>query len=345
MSVSPALPMPTLSPTRAFPPLDPSVDPEFDPGIHLALEHPEQIFSLADLGYEMATIAAAPSPVAATSCFRVLSDAGVAALQGVVEALEPYCRNLQRISRAVCGGVYQSRFLRGLCLNKEVAAHCSQLMDLELHPHSLPHQLGHLNYTPKTPGENIDKWHVDTLRFDYVLFVTDPKDVAGGEFQYFKGTAREMAALATSGAPFPEDRIVSPAMPGPGYAVLQQGNMVVHRAKGLDHSVMNKAEYSGLERITMVNGYVPADVSYPDYTAFEQLYRIDPPDVIAGEYARHIAWMAEQHLKAMLAHQPGSQDKSSLSKQLASIAQQLNQAAEDLSSAQAGNLNHFGDGV
>ena len=195
---------------EGFPALDPAVDPVFDPDIHLQLEQPEQIFSLADLGYDAGAIAAAPSPVAATSCFRVLSDAGVTALQGVVEALEPYCRNLQRISRAVRGGAYQSRFLRGLCLSPEVAAHCSALMGLDLHPHSLPHQLGHLNYTPKTPGENVDKWHVDTLRFDYVLFVTDPKAVEGGEFQYFKGTADEMADLAKSGQPFPPDRIVSP---------------------------------------------------------------------------------------------------------------------------------------
>lgn len=327
-----------------FPALDPSIDPEFDPEIHLALENPEQIFSLKHLGYSDEAIAAAPSPIAATSCFRVLSETGVEALLRVVEGLEPYCRNLQRISRAVRGGAYQSRFLRGLCLSPEVAAHCSKLMGLDLHPHTLPHQLGHLNYTPKTPGENVDKWHVDTLRFDYVMFVTDPQSVAGGEFQYFKGTADEMASLVKAGQPFPEDRIVSPAMPGPGYAIMQQGNMVVHRAKGLDHAVMNKAEYTGLERITMVNGYVPADVSHPDYTAFEQLYRIDPQDVISGEYARHAAWMAQQRLTETLSHTPGSQDKAALAAHLQKIASDLGQAADDLASAKAGTLNHFGDG-
>jgi len=35
-------------------------------------------------------------------------------------------------------------------------------------------------------GYGIDKWHYDTLQVDYVMFVTDPNEVEGGEFQYFK---------------------------------------------------------------------------------------------------------------------------------------------------------------
>ena len=125
---------------------------------------------------------------------------------------------------------------------------------------------------------------------------------------------------------------------------MQQGNLVVHRAKGLDHAKMNKPEYSGLERITMVNGYVPADVTFPDYTAFEQIYRIDPPQVISGEYARHAAWMAHQRLNETLAHQPGSQDKAALAAALNAIAEELATAAKDLADAELGTLNHFGDG-
>ena len=62
-------------------------------------------------------------------------------------------------------------------------------------PHSIPHQLGHLNYNPLKVGENVDKWHTDTLRVDYVMFVTDPNAVEGGEFEYFLGTRHEVKAL------------------------------------------------------------------------------------------------------------------------------------------------------
>ncbi len=336
-------PFPTSIPS-GFPPIDPALDTDFDPHIHLALSQPEQVYTLADLGYDPETLEAAPSPIAATSCFRVLSDAGVAALQQATRGLEPYCRNLGRISRAVRGGVYQSRFLRGLCVSPEVAAHCSNLMQLPLHPHSLPHQLGHLNYTPKTPGEHVDKWHVDTLRFDYVLFVTDPRAVAGGEFQYFRGTKQEMAALYAAGARFPEDRIVSPTLPGPGYAVLQQGNLVVHRAKGLDPGGVDTANYTGLERITLVNGYVPADMRHPDFTAFDQLYKIDPQATISGEYARHAAWMGQARLAAILAGAPDAMERTALATHLRAAAAELTASADAMERATDGTLAHFGDG-
>ena len=336
-------PFPTEVPA-GFPAIDPALDTEFDPALHLALTQPTEVYSLSDLGYDPRTIAAAPSPIAATSCFRILSDSGVAALQRATRGLEPYCPDLQRISRAVRGGVYQSRFLRGLCLSPEVAEHCANLMQTPLHPHSLPHQLGHLNYTPKTPGENVDKWHVDTLRFDYVLFVTDPQAVAGGEFQYFKGTKQEMADLYAANAPFPEDRIVSPDIPGPGYAVMQQGNLVVHRAKGLNHKIMNKSAYTGMERITMVNGYVPADMTHPDFTAFDQIYKVDPKATISGEYARHAAWMGTARLAQTLATIPGEDSKEALAAHLRAAAADLSAAAQALEQAQDGHIAHFGDG-
>ena len=336
-------PFPDTAP-EGFPAIDPALDTDFDPAIHLALEIPTEIYSLADLGYDGQTIANAPCPTAATSCFRILSDEGVQALQRAAQGLEPYCRDLQRISRAVRGGVYQSRFLKGLCLSPEVTAHCAAIMGLPLHPHSLPHQLGHLNYTPKTPGENVDKWHVDTLRFDYVLFVTDPKSVEGGEFQYFKGTKDDMERLYREGAPFPEDRLVSPDIPGPGYAVLQQGNLVVHRAKGLDHARMKKATYSGMERITMVNGYVPADMRHRDFTAFDQIYKVDPQAVISGEYARHAAWMGTARLNHTLDQTPGSCNRQALAADLRAAAADLTQAADALEAASDGKLAHFGDG-
>ena len=145
----------------------------------------------------------------------------------------------------------------------------------------------HLNYAPEDVGQNVDKWHVDTLRFDFVLFVTDPTKVSGGEFEYFRGTKHDVARLTGEGQPLPADKVVSVSPPGPGYAVMQQGNMVVHRAKGLS---------APGERITLVNGYVPADIRFPDYTRYDQLFLVDPPHVITSEYARHVAWMGRELL-------------------------------------------------
>ncbi len=326
------LPFPPSHP-EGFPPLED--EPTFDPGRHLALEAPDRIFTLTDFGYSDAEAAACPSALAATSAFRILSDEGVACLQEVTRRLEPYARGIERISRMVRGGVYQSRFLRDLCFSPELAEAMSGICKTRLLPHTMPHQLGHLNFAPQEVGENVDKWHTDTLRFDFVLFVTDPTKIAGGEFEYFHGTKHEVAELSAKGRPLPEDKIVSVAPSGAGYGVMQQGNMVVHRAKALT---------APGERITLVNGYVPADLSYPDFTRFDQLFLADPPHVATSEYARHVAWMGRELLESQLQGNPFSSDRAYFAERLEAVAELLSKAAEEIRSAGSAKMEHFGDG-
>ena len=78
----------------SFPPVSPdgypvlASEPEFDPGKHLALEMPETVISLEELGYSAEEIAECPTSLGITSCFRVLSDEGAACLQEVTRGLE-----------------------------------------------------------------------------------------------------------------------------------------------------------------------------------------------------------------------------------------------------------------
>lgn len=332
MPLAHPLPLPTEAP-RGFPRLE--REPVFDPARHLALEMPEQIIDLADLGYSAEQIADCPSTLGVTTAFRLLSEEGVACLQEVTRVLAPHARTIERISRMVRGGVYQSDFLRDFCQSPEVAEHISALCKTPVLPHSIPHQLGHLNYNPETVGENVDKWHVDTLRLDYVLFVTDPNEIEGGEFQYFHGTKQEMQALTEAGKPLPEDRIRAPRLPGAGYAVLQQGNMIVHRATALKQVG---------ERITLVNGYIPAEIGFPDYTRFDQLYLADPPHVAASEYTRHVAWMGQQMLQSQLTDPGFELARETHAENLEALAHLLTTAALELRRADEAKMEHFGDG-
>lgn len=260
-------------------------EPDFVPARHLALEAPELVETLSDFGYAPDEIAQCPSDFAVSSIFRVLSAEGAACLLDVCHQLSDYTTSNARIERNCRGGIYRSKFLRDLCLSPDVTDFMSQIAGVDLMPHTIGHQLGHLNYNPHQVGKNVDKWHVDTLRYDYVMFVTDPKSVVGGEFQYFKGTKHEMAAFKQAGVAVPEERVISPEMPGPGYAVMQQGNMVVHQAKGLREEG---------ERITMVNGYVAADARVEDFTRYDQLKLVDPAHISTTEFARHHAALAER---------------------------------------------------
>lgn len=311
-----------------------SDDPPFDPDRHLALEEPEFVISLSDLGYELENESATGSDIAASACFRVLSEEGVAAMQHVCKQLESFTTSNPRIERNTRGGVYRSRFLRDFSLSPEVAAHLSGILKAPLRPIAMGHQLAHLNYAPKEAGKNVDKWHCDTLQVDTVMFVTDPKSVSGGEFQYFRGTRDEMAAIKERGEAIPEDRIISPEMPGPGYAVLMQGNFVVHRAKGLSKPG---------ERITLVNGYSYADMSVDDYTAVDQLIFAEPEETVGAEYSRHVALRCARQMMHLVNEPDFSLDLSAHAQKLARIRNELDQAIGQLGSAKQGEIKHFGD--
>lgn len=309
-------------------------DPPFDPSRHLALEMPEYTLTLADLGYGAEIAGETGSRIAASSCFRVLSDEGVQAMYHVCKQLEAFTTSNPRIERNTRGGVYRSNFLRDFSLSADVSAHLSKILETPLRPIALGHQLAHLNYAPKISTGNVDKWHYDTLQVDTVMFVTDPNAVEGGEFQYFRGTRDEMAALKQRGEAVPVDKIVAPKMPGPGYAVLMQGNYVVHQAKGLKQPG---------ERITLVNGYSYADPTVPDYTAVDQLVFADPENTVGAEYSRHVALRCA-HMLAELANTPDfNADLPAQARRLAQVGKELNIAVEQLTQALDGEMRHFGD--
>ena len=315
-----------------FEPIDD--DPMFDPAVHLALGQPERRYSLAELGYTPSQLTEpTPSTVAATDCFRVLSDEGVAALYHVCKQLEAYTTSNPRIARNTRGGVYRSRFIRDLSLSPEITEHLGTLLYAPLLPHAMGHQLAHLNYQPLTLGENVDKWHYDTLQVDYVMFVTDPNAVDGGEFQYFLGTRDEMAELHKAGNKIPPARVVAPPIPGAGYAVLMQGNYVVHQACGLQ---------SPGERITFVNGYSFSNPAIDDFTAVKQLRMADPVEIVNAEYARQMAYRSAQHLQACI-NTPHYGDTDTTIEQLQRARSELDVAIKTLQDNEDEALKHFGD--
>lgn len=307
-------------------------DPPFVPARHLALERPSHCLTLTELGYDPTSLDV-PAAVAATSCFRVLSDEGVEALHHVCKQLEPFATSNPRVARNVRGGVYRSRFLRELALSPLITAHMSELLGTPLAPHGMPHQLAHLNFQPLTPGANVDKWHWDTLQVDYVMFVSDPNAVEGGEFQYFHGTREEMAALRERGDAVPVDRVIAPRMPGAGYAVLMQGEHVVHQARGI----------AAGERITLVNGYTYLDPGSRDYTAIGQLMHADPAAVVTAEYARHMALRCRARLAAAIDRPDFEADAQSQADSLRRARRELDAAIEQLESIEQEDMRHFGD--
>ena len=143
-----------------------------------------------------------------------------------------------------------------------------------------------------------------------------------------------MAALKQSGQPFPEDKIIAPDIPGAGYAVLIQGNYVVHQAKAL---------LAEGERITLVNGYNYADLNISDYTALGQLVLADPESLCCAEFTRSLALRCSQQLEPLVNRPDYSMDAQDRIRLLTLARNELDQAIQQLESYENQAMQHFGD--
>ena len=273
-------------------------EPLFDPMRHLALEPPREVWRLSDFGYGAAEIEECASKFAVAGPFRLLSDEGVAAARSVALSLRESCRTSDRTAKYVAGGVYRSKFLRDLCNCPQISDFLSDIAGCALVPHSMPSQQLYVNFAPDELTSAVDTWHVDSIGFDYVLLLSDPRTFEGGRFQFFRGTTTDAARLlgtdqdkltdATS-KDLPAERVVSPAFPAAGYAIFQQGNKVVHRATPLTRRA---------ERITMVPGLVARDTRCPDPTKNAVIEWAEPG--LVAEFARHKAWLSLTKLRELV---------------------------------------------
>jgi hypothetical protein len=273
-------------------------EPVFDPRRHLALEPPSQSWTLNDFGYSEEEAGKCASQIAIAGPIRLLSEEGTEAARAVAGALRGSRQRSDRTANYLAGGVYRSRFLRDLCNCPQVTAFFSEVVGCELLPHSMPSQQIYINYAPDDISKAVDTWHTDSIGFDCVVLATDPASFIGGQFQFFRGTKQEAASLleirpedltAPIARDLPRDRVVGFQFPAAGYAVFQQGTMVVHRATRLERRA---------ERNTMVLGYVSRDTALPDPTR-DSIVGWGEPGLTA-EFARHKAWLTRAKLDFLI---------------------------------------------
>jgi len=289
-------------------------EPGYDPSQHLAPELPAKTWTLADFAYSESDIASVASPVAITTPFRLLSDEGVAAMRKVALALRDERVSGERTASFLTGGVYRSKFLRDFCACPVVIEFLSQIAGTRLMPHSMPSQQIYINYAPEEVEKAVDTWHTDGIGFDIVIMASDPSSFDGGEFQFFKGSKFEAARLLgtriedltdTHLTELPAERVESVTFPAAGYAVFQNGAMVVHRANRLRRVS---------ERITLVPGYVARDVRCDDPTHPGVADWGEPG--IRAELARHKAWCARSRLDALIRELPLASDDETIRREL-----------------------------
>ncbi len=151
-------------------------DEVFDPRVHLALENPAWVQTLAR-GQRVAF----PVPVRRTehaararedgfpglaysAPFRLLSDAGVAALRRVIAANERFATCVpSRIPKCIRGLGYRSKFVRDLNYDPHVLGHLAAMCGVPLGPHTMGSNLSQTNFGEIGRGVNVDQWHCECV--------------------------------------------------------------------------------------------------------------------------------------------------------------------------------------
>ncbi len=303
----------------------------FVPARHLALEEPTRKWSLTDFGYPESFAEEAPFPLAVTDAFRMLTPEGVDALSQSVAALVKHRRSNERIANYVRGSLYHSNFVRDLCLSEDVNTFMSELAGRPLLPHPMALYQGHINLLPEEQGKDVDQWHTDTVALDYVLLLTDPEEFDGGYFEYFqrpRGSAIR-ALIREEG----EDDIVKVDFPAAGYAVLQQGNLVVHRASRVT---------GGTERTTLVQSFIPDDPGFLDVSHLQDCKPVDPHDILYSEWARYKAFLSGRRLQQLMEDLPYKDDPTMICNELRRAIRDVEEAILEISDPTDARLIHFG---
>jgi len=307
-------------------------DRPWDPAF-VEIVPPERVDLLADWGPD-APGPTALSPVAITSPFRFLTEEAVAILQAICTELGESAGSDARIAKRTRGGIYRSAFLRGMYEDPRILAFLRELAQAPLEPHPVSHHAVHINYAPDELERNVDQWHRDVVSFDYVLMVSDPRPMKGGRFEYFVGPVEEGRALLEAGS-LPPERVVGPEFPGPGWAVLQQGHRVLHRAARLEERY---------PRITLVASYYTPHPEIADPTDLSTLLHTDGRDIALVEWSRYKALLAARKLERF------AEEKTDFARSLedvrAALAQSIADAEEALAafdSEESGRIISFGE--
>ena len=308
-------------------------EPPFDAARHLALERPDETVSLAELGYSPAEVAAAPSPLAISSAFRVFSEEGLAVMRELAQRMKSNRNDSlgtgsHRLGSYIRGAGYRSRFVRDFCRCPELLAFLSDLAGTPLAQHSVPAVACGINYAPEDITRAVDSWHVDSVAFDVVILLTDPAAFEGGEFQYFYGTREEGEAIIGGGgeagtlAELPTERVRTMNFAGGGYGFMQQGNKVFHRACRL---------LAPADRVTMIPSFVTlADSAATDGTNVANMSQWSDPG-IKVELARHRAWLARDALRRLIDDLPLDADEAEIAERLREAVDGVNDYAARLS--------------
>lgn len=293
---------------------------------YLELVPPAGVHRLSELGYSD-DAPTALSAVGLTEPFRVLSDEGVDVALRIARELEAVATGDAR-SKRLRGCTYRSRFFAGMYSDPRLMALLGDAAEADLRPHPIRHHQIQFNFAPDELSKDVDVWHNDVVAYDFVMLLTDPAAMEGGNTEYFDGTVEEGMAILRQVGALPPERVHQVRYPGAGWAFLQQGHCILHRAARLE------APY---RRISLVASYYCADEHFREPTILPPLRKADGREIALVEWAGYAAYRTVERLQRFLAEQPDfSMPLGDVRRQLADCLVDAERAIEEFDSDDAG---------
>jgi hypothetical protein len=292
---------------------------------YLQLEPPAAVHTFADFGDVDEDVLL--SPVALTEPFRVLSEEGVAVALEIARELEKIAIGDAR-SKRMRGCTYRSRFFDGMYSDPELVSFLAGLAQADLREHPIGHHRVQLNFAPEELSRDVDVWHYDVVAYDFVMLLTDPAAMKGGNTEFFRGTVAEGTAILAEQGAIPADRIGAARYPAAGWAFLQQGHQVLHRAARLEEAY---------PRVSLVASYYCADPRFREPTILPPLRVAEGRDVALVEWAGYAAYRTIERLQAFLAGGPDfAAGPEAVRQRLAACLADANAALEEFDSTDEG---------
>ncbi len=208
--------------------------------------------------------------------------------------------------------------------------HISNLAGATALPHPMALYQAHINLKPEQASQDVDKWHTDTVALDFVLMCTEPSKFSGGNFEYFKCTkGQAIRSLIRE----KEEEIIKVEFPEAGFAVLQQGNLVVHRASAVT---------SGDERTTLVQSFIGDTADFKDVSKLSDCKPVDPPEILYSEWARYKAFLSQRKLSQLMKTLPNTENTNEICLELRKAIRDVEEAILEISDPTEARL-HFLD--
>ncbi|CAM9716133.1 unnamed protein product, partial [Ectocarpus fasciculatus] len=265
----------------------------FDPCKHLQLEPPNLVKDLnfQDIPFPFSSEEASKKRnLAYTRPFRVLSDEGVrVARESVLKHKDQLGKSDARASCYVRGLGMVSHFHKGLSYSDDLNNLLSSLARDSVHPSTVMN-MSHTNIGEIGTGRPVDKWHVDSIDYVLVIVLSDLEGMVGGDLRVLQApdsSGEAFETLKLEGVP--EELVETVRYTKAGYGILMQGSKILHSVS----EVVAARE----PRMSLVNSYLSTWPFRADGMRYGYYNRIDGPEFINYEYARHKAWRVRGQLQ------------------------------------------------